>query len=490
MSSESNQNGARNLVHHRLLLIVLIAVSIPLVLVVEQRLLSPPAEEQVQFLQDQRSVLRSNYQDDIESLESAPRYTLAADIDPETSSYQGQVEILYKHSGEGCLPEVGLMLYANATSIYGGSLEVEQVSVGGQETTFEQVTSTALKVPLSECLSSGSSLVLRANFAGRLSGTGEAGYGILSSNERGLALSGWYPMLSAPIANVEQEQIPAVGDALHTDISLVEASLTVPAGYQAITTGEAEIIAADGSVEWRVISGPARELAVLLLDDPQPASQQVDGVELRFFPSPASSDFSDPTSIEMAAEIFRQFQDFYGPYPYRQLDIVEWPVTIGGYEFSGLVLVDQGMRAAGNRVDFEFLLAHELAHQWWYLLVGNDQVEEPWLDEALANYSVVRYLESQEDGQGTALVQSWRQQYGERQSADPPVDSPATEFAGWDPYRRTVYIHGALFLDALEERMGTEAFKAFLGEYIQEFRYGMATTAEFLSLAQSTGGES
>ena len=38
------------------------------------------------------------------------------------------------------------------------------------------------------------------------------------------------------------------------------------------------------------------------------------------------------------------------------------------------------------------VIAHEIAHQWWYGLVGDDQYHDPWLDESFASY-----FEFQED---------------------------------------------------------------------------------------------
>ena len=46
------------------------------------------------------------------------------------------------------------------------------------------------------------------------------------------------------------------------------------------------------------------------------------------------------------------------------------------------------------RENLELLVAHEMAHQWWYNIVHNDPVTEPWLDEALAEYSMRIYMES------------------------------------------------------------------------------------------------
>ena len=72
------------------------------------------------------------------------------------------------------------------------------------------------------------------------------------------------------------------------------------------------------------------------------------------------------------------FSASFGPYPYPELDVVlgAFP-DFGGMEYPTIVF---------SEVD-KWTVAHEVAHQWWYGLVGNDQYSEPWLDESLATWS-------------------------------------------------------------------------------------------------------
>lgn len=103
----------------------------------------------------------------------------------------------------------------------------------------------------------------------------------------------------------------------------------------------------------------------------------------------------------------------------------------------------------------------------------------------MANYSVVRYLNTRYGTQsGASLLQEWSQRYGSRSAEDLPIDSPSTTFGSWNPYRRTVYIHGSFLLDALEGEIGEAAFAGLLRDYSSEYRYKIASTEGFLALAQ------
>ena len=70
-----------------------------------------------------------------------------------------------------------------------------------------------------------------------------------------------------------------------------------------------------------------------------------------------------------------------GPYPYRILTIVQ---TAGGYgmEGPGVVWIPTGVGSA----NLTYLVTHEIAHQWFYGIVGNDQAREPFADEAAADF--------------------------------------------------------------------------------------------------------
>ncbi len=89
--------------------------------------------------------------------------------------------------------------------------------------------------------------------------------------------------------------------------------------------------------------------------------------------------------LPSALEIYNQQ---FGAYPYKELDVVEGPMRNAlGVEYPGIVMIGASLYKAPEKPDFEITVAHEVAHQWWYNVVGNDVFDEPWLDEALATYS-------------------------------------------------------------------------------------------------------
>jgi aminopeptidase N len=214
---------------------------------------------------------------------------------------------------------------------------------------------------------------------------------------------------------------------------------------------------------------------------------RVDGVTVRFHHFAAPQARTPPVvTTQIIRDALSVFADQFGPYPLTEFDVVEVPISIGGYEFPGMVYVDDRLRISGELVDYRYIIAHEVAHQWWYGLVNNNSIREPWLDESLASYSASIYLEQVEGkASGEALLDYWRRTYGTRSPQDPPINSSALEFSNWATYRAPVYYHGALFLDALRQEMGDELFFLLLKLYADNYHYRSATTEDFLRMVEA-----
>jgi aminopeptidase N len=133
-------------------------------------------------------------------------------------------------------------------------------------------------------------------------------------------------------------------------------------------------------------------------------------------------------------------------------------------------------------------VAHEVAHQWWYSLVGNDQVNHPWLDESLVGYSTILYYEDT-FGKGVAdqvLKQVFEDAYEklQQEKRDQKVDQPVAAFTQGD-YSTVVYRKGPLFFKTLREAIGDTKFDAFLKTYFRQNRYGIATSERLVEAAES-----
>ncbi|MFJ6569218.1 M1 family metallopeptidase [Streptomyces sp. NPDC091292] len=163
-----------------------------------------------------------------------------------------------------------------------------------------------------------------------------------------------------------------------------------------------------------------------------------------------------------------RFGEEFGRYPYGEIDLVMTSGFGGGMEYPGLVLV--GTTEEGSAV------VHEVAHQWWYGIVGNDQYDAPWLDESFAQYANARFY-------GWDMSECWADTYWpSEQSA---VTNSMAYWAGHRNEYHLIYSAGSCALSRLELTLGSDTMARLLKEYARDHWYGVSTTADFKNAAQA-----
>jgi aminopeptidase N len=135
-------------------------------------------------------------------------------------------------------------------------------------------------------------------------------------------------------------------------------------------------------------------------------------------------------------------------------------------------------------VILESTVAHEVAHQWFYNAVGNDQVDEPWLDEAVVQYLTSRYyLDTYGPEAARSYADSWWSRWDRVEQADIPIGLPAAAYVDSE-YGAIVYGRGPIFISALAKEMGQETFDQFLRDYYQSHLWSIGTGDAFRHLAE------
>ncbi|HEX2996885.1 MAG TPA: M1 family aminopeptidase, partial [Anaerolineales bacterium] len=178
-----------------------------------------------------------------------------------------------------------------------------------------------------------------------------------------------------------------------------------------------------------------------------------------------------------AADALALYDELYGPYPYQRLAVVQGDFP-DGMEFSGLVFVGRAWFKAWQDVPNDWLTvitAHEVAHQWWYASVGNDQGINPYLDEMLSIYSELLFLEHTYP----EFVDWWWAWRIEAYQPEGYVDATVYEFYSIRSYINAVYLRGALMMKALRAEIGDSVFLAWLKDYADQMRGKVATPADF-----------
>ena len=145
---------------------------------------------------------------------------------------------------------------------------------------------------------------------------------------------------------------------------------------------------------------------------------------------------------------------------------------------------NEEVRGLPSQVMLEGTVAHEVAHQWFYNMVGNDQPDEPWLDEALAQYATGLYYQDTYDSSAAESYRSsWYARWDRVDGADIPIGLPAGDYEG-RAYGAIVYGRGPIFISELADTMGMDVFDDFIKTYAQEYKWDIGTGENFKRLAE------
>ncbi len=300
-------------------------------------------------------------------------------------------------------------------------------------------------------------------------------------SNRSVSLGNWYPVM-APYREEEDKgwyglNYFPVGDPYVTEV----------ADYNVTISTTEDIIVAGTGLEtrtggrWHYEVDQARSFAFAASDRYEVATAQMGDVTVHSYYFPNSAE-AGQVALETATQAMELFTELYGPYPFADYRVAETEFA-GGMEFSGLTFIGSTFYDGYDgttRTPLLPLIAHEAAHQWFYGLVGNDQLTEPWLDEAPAEYSAFlyyeRYLPNDTDWWWFYAVDQW--------APVGKIDNLIYVFRDNREYYDAVYRRGAQFMRDLREVMGDPAFFAFLEEYQRRYAYQLISSRDFFSLVQ------
>lgn len=453
-----------------------------------------PAAARASNLAGYRPALRPEFASDLQAVAQATRYSIQVTLHPGASpTLTGLERVHYTNTHSATLNEVDFRLFPNLPG-YGGSMTVGAVALGNAVANTRLISqNSALRVLLNTPLPRGASIDLTLPFTDTLPSDNKNGYAVFSYVDGVYALAGFYPIIPVYDQNGWHVEVsPTYGDVTFTEVALYDVSLTVPADLVAVTTGRVVKMAdnPDGTRTWRAVAAPVRDFYVALSADFRVVSQTWEDVQVNSYYRSAQAE-SGQLALQYAISALNFYSQQFGAYPYAVYDIAATPTTAGGIEYPGVIVVAEQLYASPDDY-FQFVLAHETAHQWWYGLVGSDQVNDPWQDEALVNYCAYYYFDKVVGADRAAALKNrlFDEPYRNalREGRDRPVAGAVASFDAAD-YGTIVYGKGPLFFDAVRARLGDAAFIAGLRDYLREHRYGVAYPADLIDAFENASGQ-
>lgn len=304
---------------------------------------------------------------------------------------------------------------------------------------------------------------------------------IFGYTQNQLNLVDWYPFI-VPYENGWLLHDPwFYGEHLVYDLSDYEINLNFS------NPANAPIVASSGEQETsetglRLRGEGMRTFALSLSREYQVEETDLNGIIIRsyFFPYFING---GKAALETTQQAIETYSELFGPYPHKTLAIVQGDFN-DGMEYDGLYFLSNAFYNLYDNTERNYLVmvaAHETCHMWWFGAVGNDQALEPWLDESLATYCERLFYEKNYP----EAIDWWWSYRITFYTPEGKIDIPVYDGGGFTPYTNATYRRGALFLESLRQRMGDEAFFAFLKDYFTQMNGKRATSTEFFRVLAS-----
>ncbi|MFT4040843.1 MAG: M1 family aminopeptidase [Thermomicrobiales bacterium] len=438
-----------------------------------------------------------------QALQELSEVRIAATLDPARSVITGDMAVTWRNPAAVPLVAVWFRTFPNAPYYGEGALTVRAVTVDGEAVAPQlSLDDTALRVPLPRAVPPGGSAEIAMQFAATIPADSTGSYGIFTHDtEAGLwVLADWHPLL-AVYEDGAGWALPAVtpfGDPTYAPAAFYDVSLTAPESLLAVASGSTtETTTTGGQTTRRFIAGPARDFVMVVAEHIIPLRQDVDGTQVTLWIAPDLDPAIARRTLDLAADVLRNFEARWGPYPARELELIQVnPSGALGIAWTGLLFLDGPSLLEGygahNDDGLAAVVAHEISHLWWGVLVGGDSNKHGHVPEGLATVSALLYI-NDAFGPDTARaeLQAWAIEPARRvlRAGDAIVDQPASD--GQDEAIRygTLYGKGTLGFLAVREAIGAAAFDAALREIAQQYAWQEPTPEQLRAAFEDASGQ-
>jgi hypothetical protein len=402
---------------------------------------------------------------------SRTQYTLYALLDYYGNQLAVDETVVYTNQTGVALNELVMAV----EPMHRGGFSMEHILLDGNPLNYD-LTDHRLTVYLPQALQPNTQVTLAMRF--RISIPAKVkdnpyGYDVDQVN-----LTEWYPFV-----------VPYIGGwVLHDDYYLGEHLVYDAADFDVnVKVTEGNIVFAASGVEesngeWtRYRLYGARTFALSASDQFRVVDATAGGAQIRSYYYAGYED-EGLAILNAAVRAVDLYSSKFASYPYGSLSIVQADLN-DGQEYDGLVFLATKFYNEYNgsaRSNLVTIGVHEIAHQWWFGLVGSDQAIEPWLDEALCVYSEAVFYKYIYPNS----LDWWWQFRVNYFGPSGWVDTSVYEAPTFRAYVNAAYLNGANFLEVLNYRMGDDAFYAFLQDYASRYGRGHATAYNFFAVAR------
>ena len=281
------------------------------------------------------------------------------------------------------------------------------------------------------------------------------------------------------------------GDPFYSDCADYKVTLTLPKEYVVAATGA---IMEERTLESKKVhtmsATNVRDFAMVLSEKFRVTTTKVGETTLSYY---YYQDQTPKKTLDLIEESFCFYEKTFGEYPYGNYAVAQTGFCYGGMEYPCLSFVSDALSEDGKAR----AVAHETAHQWWYGVVGSDQIENAWQDEGLAEYSTLAFFEEYEKYGFTRetlvkeAIEEYRSYYDVYGSVLGRTDTRMTrhlkDYLSDYEYKCISYDKAVVMWDTLRKSVGEKKFFDGLKKYYQNCKFKMATPYDLIGCFEKTG---
>jgi len=280
------------------------------------------------------------------------------------------------------------------------------------------------------------------------------------------------------------------GDPFYSEVSNYNVNFTTPSNYVVATTGNVTSTTDSETTKTYSINALAvRDFAIVQSDKFNIVSDKINKTTVNYY---YYKNQYPNEAIKASIDSVRTFNELFGEYPYETLNVVEADFVHGGMEYPNLVLISD---AVDVQSDFINVIVHEIAHQWWYGLVGVNETKDAWIDEGLAEYSTALFFDNH--GEYKILyndiindaITSYTLYVDVISSINGKINTkmniPVNEYINEYEYTYMIYIKGTILFDDLSVIVGREKLIKALEKLCKQYRFKNITTDIFTESIKS-----
>lgn len=370
-----------------------------------------------------------------------------------------------------------------------GDIEIKKVLVGGKEAKFSLIgeDEDVLRIDLGFDLDVKKIVEIIIEFFVQIPNSTHR-FGYFDGN---INLGNWYPIVCT-FSDGEFDTTPyySIGDPFCSDVANYSVEFSFPQKYTLCSTGNLKTEVSGENKKAKISAKAVRDFAMCLSEKAGVVSSNVGNTKVTYMGYEDDEDLNK--FLDVSKKAVEYFGRIFGEYPYSSLAIVKTPFVYGGMEYPNIVFISDSI---DDESEYLKVIVHEIAHQWWYGVVGNNETTEAWLDESLSEYSTALFFKNN-TGFGVEYNDIVRDALSSyllyvdvietiRGDVNTKMNMSISEYKNDYEYSYMVYVKGVIMFDSLSSAVGEKKVVAGLKKYYQNNKFKIATKNDFYSAFKS-----